>query len=947
MTASAAAQSPDQAGAQEVDEVEEIVVTGSRIARSTATTPTPVTSVDAEQLALNADNRLADTLNQLPALGATRTPASTNFAPQQAGTNFLDLRRLGIDRTLVLVNGRRHVGSDPGSAAVDTNTIPTALVERVEVITGGASAVYGADAVSGVVNIILKDDFEGLKFDGQLGISDEGDGESQKISVTAGTNFDDNRGNIYFNATFDNSEEINGADRNWRDASRRFAPNPDDTGPNDGIPDQILFEDTGFISTAPGGRVIGPDGQVFEANGGPFTFNDNGDLVAQDLGNLIAPSLSSGGDTVDLAPFDFIQVPVERLLLSGGVRYAFSDKHTFFADAKFAQTTASTAGQPSFSLPSVEPIFLQADNPFVPQELRDILAAEDLDGFFVGRTHVDHGQSRSKSDRDTIQLYLGFEGAISSNLDYSVHYQYGRSDITTKFINQQVPSRFQQALDAVRDPQTGEIVCRDPSGGCKPLNVLGPQAASQSALAFAYTDFLTEGLVEQNVVNATVTGDTADLLELPGGPVGFAGGFEYRTERAETEEGFLRNTGDIFASPPIGNIEGDFDVWEVFGEVNLPLVRDLPLAEEINLDGAIRYGDYSTIGGTTAWKVSADWAPTADLRFRGAFSVAVRAPNVGELFGPTDVNNIFLIDPCDAANLANGSRSRPDNCAALGLPADFDSQSQNRTNTVITGGNPNLTEEKADTITVGAVFTPRFLPGLTLAVDYWDIKITDAVNSFPAQAIVNNCVDAESIDNPFCDQVRRQTNGNFDAIESRLINVAKLEASGIDFDARYIIDLAGTTANAVPGSLEASFVGTYLDTLAFFGQENTTTPDREAGELGDPEFSFTSRLSYYWHNWTFSLEERFLSSMRSDLGEVPEARAPNSTDAEWYTDINIRYQIVEGTSVFFSVDNLLDNDPPLLAQVPETRGFLTNGRNDVGLFDQVGRFFRLGASVSF
>ncbi|GER03356.1 hypothetical protein JCM17846_10380 [Iodidimonas nitroreducens] len=283
---------PQGAGAAQADQqmIEEVVVTGSRIRRSGTATPIPVTMLDARAIALNGDARLADTLNNLPAIGATQTLANSNDNPQEAGANFLNLRRLGIDRTLVLVNGRRHVGSRPGTTAVDVNTIPTAMVERVEVITGGASAVYGADAVSGVVNLIMRDDFQGLKLDGQVGITDEGDGESYQLSLTAGTNFDDGRGNVYFNTSYDKTRSIDALDRGYASQNLRFASNPANSGPNDGVPDQILFENTGFIGTPGGGRVVAPDTLgLFEADGGPFTFDQNGNLISQDLGNCPNP----------------------------------------------------------------------------------------------------------------------------------------------------------------------------------------------------------------------------------------------------------------------------------------------------------------------------------------------------------------------------------------------------------------------------------------------------------------------------------------------------------------------------------------------------------------------------------------------------------------------------------------------------------------------------------
>ncbi|MDT8318995.1 MAG: TonB-dependent receptor [Xanthomonadales bacterium] len=939
----ALAQQAAPAGAQQVAErpTEEVIVTGSRIRRTGTTTPIPVTMLDERELMLSGDTRLADTLNELPAIGATQTPANTNANPQEAGTNFLNLRRLGIDRTLVLINGRRHVGSRPGATAVDVNTIPTSMVERVEVITGGASAIYGADAVSGVVNLILRDDFDGIKLDGQAGTTDEGDGESYQFSLTAGSNFSGDRGNVYFNATWDKSRRINAAERGYASQNLRFATNPANTGPNDGIPDQILFDDTGFIGTPAGGRVVGPDGlDLFTAVGGPFTFDANGNLISQDLGALPEPFLSQGGDFVDLSRFDLLQVPIERLIVSGGMHYDLHERASLFANAKFAQSKSATAGQPTFSLPTFSPIFIQAGNPFVPQELRDILAANDAEGFFVSRTNVDQGQRRSRSDRDTIQLEFGLEGDLTPNLAYSVHYQYGRSDNTTEFINEQIPSRFNQQLDAVLDAD-GNIVCRDLSGGCVPLNVLGPTAATPEALVFSHTDFVTDGRLTQKVANATLTGDSGGFFNLPAGSVGFALGGEYRDESAATEEGFLRNTGDVFPGGVIEDIEGNFDVWEVFGELGIPVVRDAPFAEEINLEGAVRFADYSTIGSATTWKVGGDWAPSQDIRFRAVVSEAVRAPNIGELFAPTRLANLFLEDPCDSTNLEAGSPTRAANCAAVGLPPDFTSNAGAVTTRVLTGGNPDLQEETADTLTFGVVLTPRVLPGLSLTVDYWDIEIQDAVNSFPVQAVANNCVDAESIDNPFCDSIVRRPDGNFESISSQLINVASLEASGIDFEANYALDL--DSATSLPGFLDLNLVATWLDKLDFFAQEGQAVPDSEAGELGDPEWTVNFRATYEIGKVTVSLYERFISSQRLDLGESPEFRSPNSTGDEWYTDLQVRYGLVENTEIYVGVDNLFDNAPPPLARVPETRSFGT----DAVVFEQIGRFLYAGLTMQF
>lgn len=926
---------------------DQIVVTGSRIQRNTTSTPIPVTSIDEEVIGYNGDTQVSDLVNELPSIRTTQSDANTNIgAEQEAGTAFIDLRGLGIDRTLVLVDGRRHVGGRPGSAAVDTNTLPIALVERVEVITGGASAVYGADAVSGVVNFIMKDDFEGVQLDAQAGIAGEGDGERYSISLTAGTNFADDRGNVFFNATYVESESIVGQDRDYANQRIRFASNPASTGPNDGVPDQILFTNTGFISTPPGGRVQFRDGagtDIGRSLGGPFTFDENGNLVPQNEGQLVESFLSIGGDdATDLSRFDLLQIPVDRLLVTTGGTFSFSDSVNFFGSIKYARTRAETAEQTTFSLPNLAPIVIQADNPFVPDELRTILADRGDTDFLVSRTNIDHGQRRSASERETLQFIAGFEGELSLNLDYSVHYQYGNTEIDTTFINRQVASRFNQALDAVLDPMTSQIVCRDQSNGCVPINVLGPNAATPEALDFITEDFQTFGELTQQVVNATFTGDTDGFFEVPGGPVAFAFGGEYRKEETQSVEGFFRNTGDLFNAQPLDDTGGEFDVIEGYAEVGIPLLSGLPFAEAVNIEAAVRVSDYSTVGTTVSWKAGGDWSPTEDIRFRVNASTAVRAPNIGQLFAPNDISLQFLIDPCDMDNLGSGSPTRAANCAADGVPADFQSQSLNANVTIITGGNPNLSEEKADSITFGVVLTPRFIPNLSVAVDYYDIEISDAINGFPAQDVVNSCYDAEALANPFCDLVTRQANSQFGQISSTLINVASFNTSGIEFDARYRLDLADATSGAVPGDLNLQFNGTYVDELTFFGTADGVG-NEEAGELGDPKFAFNLRATYIWDNFTFSLEERYLGNQVFNNAEPAEVRYPNDTGSEWYTDIQVRYRVSEQADVFFGVDNLFDNAPPLIAQIPEIRSFTGDS---IG-YDQIGRFFRGGVKLRF
>ncbi len=930
----------------ELMKVEVLQVTGSRIQRSTTSTPIPVISIGEGATKFNGITRVSDLINKMPSVRTTQSDANTNIgAEQEAGTAFIDLRGLGIDRTLVLVNGRRQVGGRPGSAAVDTNTIPIALLQRVEVITGGASAVYGADAVSGVVNIILKENFEGLVFDGQAGLADEGDGERIALSLTGGSNFGDGRGNAYFNVSYEDSGKIIGQDRDYANQRLRFAANPDDTGPNDGNPDQILFANTGFITTPPGGRVQFRDGAgttVGSELGGPFTFDASGNLVEQNEGQLVMPFLSVGGDdATDLSRFDLLQIPVERLLMTAGGFYKIGKNAKFFGSIKYAQTKAETAEQTSFSLPNLAPIIIRTDNPFVPDALRSLLADRGDDDFFVSRTNIDHGQRQSASERETLQFVAGLKGEFSSNLDYSVHYQYGITKIETTFINRQIASRFAQALDAVVDPASSQIVCRDQSSGCVPINVLGPNTATLEALEFITEDFQTFGELTQQVVNATFTGNTGGLIDLQGGDIGFAFGGEYRKESTSSIEGFFRNTGDLFNAQPLEDTSGRFDVIEAYAEVTVPILSDLPFVKSMNLDAAVRVSDYSTIGSTLSWKIGGDWAPTSDVRFRVNVSTAVRAPNIGELFAPNDTSLQFLLDPCDVNNLDSGSATRRANCAAAGVPADFESQSQNANVTILTGGNPNLLEEDADSLTFGIVLTPGFAPNFTLSVDYFDIEISHAVNGFPAQDIVNNCYDSESLSNPFCALVARQSNSQFNQISSTLINVASFEVSGIDIDARYTFSMADL-ASALSGDMSLEFNGTYADKLTFFGTPGGEGNEK-AGELGDPKLSFILRATYVLNKFAFSIEERFLGNQVFNNTEPAEARSPNDTGSEWYTDIHLRYRMNDTVEFYVGIDNVFDNAPPKIAQIPEIRSFT----GDSIVYNQIGRFVRAGIRVNF
>ncbi|WP_283711294.1 TonB-dependent receptor domain-containing protein, partial [Pseudoalteromonas prydzensis] len=696
---------------------------------------------------------------------------------------------------------------------------------------------------------------------------------------------------------------------------------------------------TGFIGTPAGGQVVGPNGELFDSYGGPFTFDDAGNLVSQDQGVLVQSFLSQGGDFVNLSDYDLLAVPVERTIITGGLTYDITDNVRLFVDAKFAKTTSDTSGQPTFNLGSdasasgIPGAFILADNPYVPQELRDILSNENLSGFYVGRTNVDQGGRGSHSDRDTTQLTMGLNGSLNDDIDFTMHYQYGETNNTTEFINQRVNKNFLQQIDVVLDG-AGTPICRDSSNGCVPLNILGPNVATPEALAFSQVDFVTEGKLQQQVLHASINGYTG--IELPGGEIAFAAGIEYREEESFTEEGYLRNTGSIFASAPVADTVGEFDVKEVFAETSLPLLSDMLMAKQLTLDAAVRYADYSTIGAATTWKVGIDWAINDTLRLRSTLSEAVRAPNIGELYAAVEQSNQFIADPCDTDNLASGSGNRAANCSALDISADFQSNSEALTKAVFSGGNEALKEEQADTFTFGLVFTPDAIDNLSVTVDYWDIDITDAISSFSAQATVNGCVDASSLSNPLCNVVTRDANGNIATVSSQLVNIASFKASGIDVEAHYLYHLANGA------ELRFSALGTYLDKLDFYAQDGEA-PDQEAGELGDPELQLNFRVTYQLDAMTLSVEQRYFSEQEFDLAEAANTRSPHATGDTWYTDVQARYQFRDNLGLYIGVNNVLDEHPPAIALVPETRSF----GDDAIIYDQLGRYFYTGLTYTF
>jgi len=941
----------------EEERLEEIVVTSSRIQKPDYAFSNPVISVDSEAIEFAGSTNVTDFLKELPALTGSldgNDAAGTNAFIGGTGLSLLDLRNLGIDRTLVLVDGRRHVAALPGSAAVDVDTIPIDLIERVEVQTGGASAIYGADGVSGVINFILKKDFEGIRAKVRAGQSAESDTDNVRFSVLAGTNFAGGRGNITGSFEYNTEDRLRSTDRDFAGGGSRqvFVDNPAElNGDDPNVPDEIPLRDIRFNDSSLDGAVYT---SLADAINGVITFN--GDDTAWDPGTIpfIPPFNSQGGDGTPLDVYIGDLLPEEeRYTANVFASYEFSSALNLFGEVKFSRTEAFTESSPTFDF------FLQleSDYAFTPPNILAATAGNDFGGaYFVSRDHVDLGVRSEDITRDTVRAVVGIEGDISSNLRYEASYVYGESEVDNNIGNNRFNDRFAAALDAVIDPATNQAVCRSnldpsaqpsnlpvgdydplpgtwagsftpgPNSGCVPLNILGNGAVSPEAAAWIMGNSLSRSKLTQHVFQAYVSGDSGNWLELPAGPIGYAGGFEWREEESQSNPPIEDQLGLTFGNDLVPQ-GGDYDVSEVFAEVDVPLLYGAPGAEVLSLDAAIRYSDYSTIGEATTWKIGSVWSPIDDITFRATVAEATRAPNIGELFDPGGQTFRFITDPCDITELDEGTEFRAANCAQLlnsfGVdPTTFiDPNSSNIAGTV--RGNPNLSEEVADTLTIGVILRPRFIENLTIAVDWYEIELLDAINTAAPQVAADLCVDLPTLDNQFCGLLERdQTTAGITSFTQQSVNVAEFRTEGFDITLNYLLDPANFGAKADIGTFNFRVIGNKLEDLTFVNLPGAD-PDLDVGEA-DPSNGiqvpeYQAAFNVLWNrgplsiNYALNWFDKTLRYSREAIANNPDIAAPEFIEFEeqLVQNIQFRFDPSETWSFYGGINNIADREPDI------------------------------------
>jgi len=910
-----------------------IVVTGSRIARSGFDAPTPVTVVGADQIGRQAASNVAQVLNDIPAFRPQSTPSTSAIFMSNIGANTADLRGLGANRTLVLIEGRRVVpatvsgGSFTPAGAVDLNLVPTSLLQRVDVVTGGASAAYGSDAVAGVVNLMLNTRLEGIRASAQFGITDEGDGEEYALSLAGGTSFAGGAGRIIAGVDYVNDKGTGDCySRDWCALSYNTITTP--FLPGSPPPRRAAGEAATIIAPTVRAAVASVNGMIVNPLGPPIAallasglpgteFNPDGTTFRHDFGTFYGSGIfQSGGGDDKLAFYENFPIssPSERINAFAHAEFDASDGVTVFAEGSYGKVTASTVGAQRRDLAGIT---IRRDNAFLPAAIGQKMDDFGLASVPFGRIWNDIGPQYGEVERETYRLVGGLKAELGGSWTLDAYYQYGRTNYSQVGHNTTITPRMTFALDAVMDG--GKPVCRavllgnPDAAGCQPLNPFGAGSPSAAAIAYVTGTATQDTRMTQHVASLSVQGD---LFDLWAGPVKMATGVEYRKDKAEGDADPISRALQFYTSPG-APISGNVDVWEGFAEVVVPL------ADKAELNGAIRLTDYSTSGSVTTWKIGASAEPVDWLRLRATRSRDIRAPNIFELFGPTQTSFQSILDPVTGGQVLAS---------------------------VLLGGNAGLKPEVADTWTAGIVLQPDLGAGtLRLSVDYFDIKLKGAVSTLGAQVIVTGCNDGTT---EWCDFVSRDPGSNtITQVRNFNLNLDTLITRGWDVEAYY-----GLPVGANGGEVSLRVLGTIIDDLATNGIDRAGMNGSPVSQpSGMPRYTINGYLTYSGTPFQAQLQVRHISGGRynttligpDEAGYDPvltNSVSDNHVGAWTYVNLNASYDFWRDGDrkfqVFGVVNNLFDKDPPV--DIPSSFGPTNNV-----LYDVVGRRSRIGVRFEY
>lgn len=1032
----------------------DVVVTGSRIRLTNKfDAAIPVEAINAaELLGTRGDIALGDAVSQLPQLRNTFTQANSTGSIGTAGINLLDLRGLGTARTLTLVNGRRIVTAVPGSYTPDVNTIPFDLVDSIELVTGGQSAVYGSDAISGVVNFKLKKNFEGIRLRGQSGVTSYGDRGTYLVSGVTGANFAEGRANLTVSAEYSKSNPVFYDQRDYLGAytgTPGFITTQITTAPNrnfDGIPN------TGFVprgivfgNRSIGGTVVTTCPSTATAanaaqraaictgqnspTGSPIAYN----YLFQPNGSLLRDSPSTtglvdnraigggvlGGGTATGVEGAMLMPGLDRFLANILLNGDFSPAFKPFVEFSFANVKASQQStQPSFTGGTLTSTF-SINNPFLTPAARSTLQtilAPNATSFTLNRFNNDLGTRAEFHTRRTYRAVIGASGDLvsSGDLFYEVAGNYGRTENFYRTGGNVLLANYGRAVNAVLAPSTftgsnfalnsqgARVVCAvnanastaDDDPNCVPLNLFGQNAADPRATNYILYTSTRNQWAEQIDATAFISGNTRSFFNLPGGPIYFVLGGEYRREDAFSGQDPVTASGATFLNPAATFDPPAVNIKEAYGEIRLPLLANIPLIQELSVEGAGRVSDYGgNTGSVWAWNAGVIWAPFRDLRFRGSLSRSVRAPNLSNLYASQSQTFVSIADPCDqpggnnSGNNITANPNRVRNCAAAGIPTtitftDPTTGAQlirpwtNQSPSTIPGvnqGNQGLVPEVGNSFTLGLVYQPQYVRGLTIKVDYYNIRVKNVISGLTGQQIVNRCYDdTNGINNPFCSAVfRRQSadpvqnntflgqtgrtidqsqftfdrSGNGISFINQPFNFAALKTNGLDFDVQYSKRFsenaslnANFTASYIINRLNYAYIaepGRYDRLNSTLGDPNWQARFNLNGRVGLVDFGYTARYVGRQIVSSLSYETFFASQGRPALN--PDARPFVYYSPIVYHDARIGVNATDKFRLYLGVDNITNQLPPY---------DLTGIGNDA-IYPNIGRFLYAGVEARF
>lgn len=943
--------------ADEATEIEEVVVTGSRIARQDYVANSPIVTVGQEQFQDTGSVTIDTLINDLPQFVPSVNMTSNN--PSNGGQANIDLRGLGSARNLVLLDGRRLVPSD-STGAVDVNVIPTALIRSIEVISGGASATYGSDALGGVTNFLLKRDFTGVQFDGQYGQTDRDDGRTDSVALTIGGDFAEDRGNAVVSLGYSNRAEIFNAARDFAAIS-----GPSGTSPLG----STIFDGTNLPSQAAATAVLAGSrpSDTFGFNNDASVFAYRGRLGFVSPGGIDYDGFAQPGPTqnpdfaYNTGALNYLVLPQTRYNVYGQADYTINEQAEVYASALFTQYETSQVLAPTPAAGTTGFRVLPT-NPFIPGELRTLLNSRPNPAatFRLDKRFNVVGPREAANNYDVYQVTTGARGELvdTRNWTYDIYATYGRVDQVTTQSGNISRSAVQRLLDAA---DGGAALC---AGGFNPF---GDNPVSAACSTFVSRTSKNTTTSTQRVVEGTLQGD---LFDLPAGALQFAVGADYRENTFNFIPDALLTTGDVAGFNAVGPLAGSVKVQEVFGELFVPVLADLPFVRSLNLSFAYRYSDYSTVDGVTSYKADGDWEVFDGFRFRGGYQRAVRAPSIGELFQPQNLNfpNVglavssggtpqFAGDPCDvrgayrAAGAANAAQVRA-LCLTQGVPTQIiDTYTfTNQQVTGLSGGNPDLEEETADTFSVGAVWSPRFgqpwLQRLSGSVDYYNIEITEAIGFVTASEQLRRCFNFDGTSNPtfdpnnfFCNQFERDRNsGQVINAKETNGNLGTLRTSGVDLQIDWGVDF-GDVGLPLPGVVNLNLITSWLEIFErqdFPGGPFVERTGTVANGLGQnfPEWKSLLSLDYTIGDVRLGGRWRYINGVENFNNRTQEIDAFN------YFDINASWELREGITVRGGINNVGDEAPPVYSSAVQAN-------TDPSTYDVLGRRYYVGLTAKF